>query len=86
MTPMEVMAEQTEPMLTLTTDDDINWMVVTPTTQAVTIASTDTSSRENATAKPVGKGSFYSLNLTKGPTTKFKNMLSYITSHSSCDL
>ena len=29
MTPMEVMESQVEPMLTLTTDDDINWMVVT---------------------------------------------------------
>ena len=29
MTPMEVMENQVEPMLTLTTDDDINWMVVT---------------------------------------------------------
>ena len=28
MTPVEVMAEQVEPMLTLTTEDDINWMVV----------------------------------------------------------
>ena len=28
MTPIEVMAEQVEPMLTLTTEDDINWMVV----------------------------------------------------------
>ena len=29
MTPMEVMESQVEPMLTLTTDDDINWMGVT---------------------------------------------------------
>ena len=28
MTPIEVMSEQVEPMLTLTTEDDINWMVV----------------------------------------------------------
>ena len=28
MTPIEAMAEQVEPMLTLTTEDDINWMVV----------------------------------------------------------
>ena len=28
MTPVEVIAEQVEPMLTLTTEDDINWMVV----------------------------------------------------------
>ena len=28
MTPIEVMSEQVEPMLTLTTEDDINWIVV----------------------------------------------------------
>ena len=33
MTPIEVMAEQVEPMLTLTTEDDINWMVVTSNPQ-----------------------------------------------------
>ena len=58
MTPMEAMAEQIEPMLTLTTDDDINWMVVTSTPQPVTVAAADTSSREATIAKPVGKGTF----------------------------
>ena len=30
MTPMDVVADQAEPMLTLTTDDGFNWMVISP--------------------------------------------------------
>ena len=46
MTPIEVMAEQVEPMLTLTTDDDINWMVVTSYPQPNEIIPLSTSAKE----------------------------------------
>ena len=48
MTPIDVMAEQVEPMLTLTTDDDINWMVVTSNPQANAIIPPPTSVKEAA--------------------------------------
>ena len=54
MTPMEVVTEQVEPMLTLSTEDDINWTVVMPTTEAITNTNSVTSIRTVA-AKPVGK-------------------------------
>ncbi len=54
MTPMEVVTEQVEPMLTLSTEDDINWTVVMPTTEAITSTNSVTSIRTVA-AKAVGK-------------------------------
>ena len=55
---MEVMAEQTEPMLTLTTDDDINWTVVTPIIQPGALPPPTTLPKETAVTKPVGKYKF----------------------------
>ena len=51
---MEVVTEQVEPMLTLSTEDDINWTVVMPTTEPIASTNSVTSIRTVA-AKPVGK-------------------------------
>ena len=54
MTPMEVVTEQVEPMLTLSTEDDINWTVVMPTIEPI-INTTLVNSIRTVAAKPVGK-------------------------------
>ena len=60
MTPIEVMAEQVEPMLTLTTEDDINWMVVTSNPQPNAIIPPPTSAKEatEITKPTTGNGKF----------------------------
>ena len=54
MTPMEVTEEQVEPMLTLTREDDINWMVLTSNNQQDTFMPSQTSPKETELRKPTG--------------------------------
>ena len=54
MTPMEVMESQVEPMLTLTTDDDINWMVVTASPLPVASLSSQTDIKDTESGKATG--------------------------------
>ena len=49
MTPIEVMEEQVEPMLTLTTEDDINWMVLSSNIQPDTFMQPHTTTPKETT-------------------------------------
>ena len=57
MTPMEVMESQVEPMLTLTTDDDINWMVVTASPLPVASLPSQTDIKDTDSGNATGKSS-----------------------------
>ena len=63
MTPMEVMAEQVEPMLTLTTDDDINWMVVTSNPQPTALRPASLVTNEETEITKPTTGEIYNLYL-----------------------
>ena len=57
MTPMEVMESQVEPMLTLTTDDDINWMVVTASPLPVASLPSQTDNKDTESGNATGNSS-----------------------------